>query len=327
MVLLETCVVVGAGPCGLAAAIALQDAGVNALVIEKHNIVHSIYRYPTNLHFFSTPELLEIGGVPFATPSEKPSRREALEYYRTVAQRRGLRIQPYEEVVSIRKEKDRFKLQTAKNGQIRTYEAKYVVAATGYFDRPNEIGIPGEQLPKVSHYFTEAHPYAGTKVVIIGGNNSAMDASLELMRVGAEVTIVYRGDAQKQKIKPWVKPVFDSMVEKGRIRMLYRSKVVGIHESHVLIEDEHGMVTEPDNDFVLALTGFRPDRELLGEAGCKLIADTGAPVFDPKTMETSVPGLYVAGVVASGEDANEIFIETGRYHGIQIARHISAERS
>ncbi|HZG56972.1 YpdA family putative bacillithiol disulfide reductase [Paenibacillus sp.] len=324
---MEEVIIVGAGPCGLAAAIALQDAGIDAVVIEKYNIVHSIYRYPAHLHFFSTPELLEIGGYPFPTPHEKPTRREALEYYRNVAQRRKLRIRPYEEATLIHKTAEGwFLVETERQGIKAFYEAKAVILATGYFDRPNRIGIPGEDLPHVSHYFTEAHPYAGTKVAIIGGNNSAVDAAMELARVGAAPTVVYRGDAGKQKIKPWVRPLFESAVAKGAIRMLYRSRVVGIRPGFVAIESEDGAATETEADFVLALTGFRPDRTLLGGAGAETKPDTGAPVYDPETMETTVKGLYVAGVVASGEDANEVFIETGRHHGTKIVRHMLAAR-
>lgn len=323
----EEIIVVGAGPCGLAAAIALQDVGFDPLVLEKYNVVHSIYRYPVNLQFFSTPELLEIGGYPFPTPREKPTRREALEYYRSVASRRGVRLRAYEEATAIRRSGRGFTVESDRRGRRIRYEANAVVVATGYFDRPNWIGIPGEELPHVSHYFTEAHPYAGTRVAIIGGNNSAVDAAMELHRVGADVTIVYRGDPARQNIKPWVRPLFESLVAKGAIRMLYRSRIAEIRQETVAIEREDGSTEEADADFVLALTGFRPDRTLLGGVGCELKPDTGAPVFDPDTMMTTVPGLYVAGVVASGEDANEIFIETGRHHGTAIARHLSAGRS
>ncbi|WP_274362372.1 YpdA family putative bacillithiol disulfide reductase [Paenibacillus thermotolerans] len=323
---MEQAIVVGAGPCGLAAAIELQNIGLNPLVIEKYNIVHSIYRYPTNLQFFSTAELLEIADIPFSTPNEKPFRREALEYYRNVAQRRNVRLHTYEEVVSVSKEHGRFIVTSERKGKSHRYEAATVVVATGYFDRPNMIGIPGETLEKVSHYFQEPHPYAGTKVAIIGGNNSAVDAAMELVRVGADVTIVYRGTKERQKIKPWVSPLFEGQIAKGKINMLYESRVIRIAEDTITVENPDGSTTVMDNDFVLALTGFRPDRVLLGGTGAELREDTGAPVYDPETMETSVKGLYVAGVVASGEDANEIFIESGRKHGTLIARHIAAGR-
>ncbi len=320
--------VIGAGPCGLAAAIALQDAGFDAVIVEKYNLVHSIYRYPTHLHFFSTPDRLEIGGYPFPSPHPNPTRTEALEYYRSVALRRKLNVRPFEEATMIRKTAEGFFLvETERHGIKRFYEARAVVVATGYFDRPNAIGIPGEDLPHVSHSFVEAHPYAGTKVAIVGGNNSAVDAAMELVRVGAEPFIVYRGDAAKQKIKPWVRPLFEAAVARDAIGMLYESRVIDIKPGEVAIQGPDGRTESRAADFVLALTGFRPDRTLLDGSGAETKPDTGAPVYDPETMETTVKGLYVAGVVASGEDANEVFIETGRHHGTAIARHLSAGRS
>ncbi|WP_135556236.1 YpdA family putative bacillithiol disulfide reductase [Paenibacillus cymbidii] len=333
---MEQAIVVGAGPCGLSAAIELQRIGLNPLVIEKNVVVHSIYQYPTYMRFFSTPELLEIGNIPFVTPHEKPSRQEALTYYRTVAERHRVRINSYETVIEARKQPDgRFVVASQDRwGKLREYETQHVVIATGYFDHPNLLGIPGETSPKVSHFFREAHPYTGTKVAIIGGSNSAIDAALELMRVGAEVTVVYRGDTYSPYIKPWVRPIFESMVNKGIIRMLFGSRVVGIDNDTVTVErsssaadtDEQARLTFA-NDFVLALTGFRPDRSFLGNMGVRVEGDYDIPRFDPETMETNVEGLYVAGVVASGREANEVFIETGRKHGSLIAAHIAGKRS
>jgi thioredoxin reductase (NADPH) len=319
---MEQVIIVGAGPCGLSAALELQRAGFDPLLIEKQSVVHSIYLYPTYMHFFSTPELLEIGGIPFSTPNEKPTRAEALNYYRNVALRANIRIRSYEQVTGIVRTDDGFRITSLdKAGRAGSYEAKHVILATGYFDHPNMIGIPGEQLPKVSHFFREAHPYTGMKVAIIGGNNSAVDAAMELIRVGAEVTVVYRRDTISPSVKPWVRPLFDSMVTKGRIRMLFRSRVVAIEETHIVVESGDDTV-ELENDFVLALTGFRPDREFLQSAGIRMEGDPEKPFFDPETMETNVPGLYLAGVIAAGADANEIFIETGRHHGVAITRHI-----
>jgi thioredoxin reductase (NADPH) len=319
---MEQVIIVGAGPCGLSAALELQNAGIDPLVIEKQSVVHSIYLYPTYMQFFSTPELLEIGGVPFNTPNEKPTRAEALHYYRTVAMRRGVRIRPYEQVTAISKLDERFRLSSLdRAGRSGSYESRHVILATGYFDHPNMIGIPGEHLSKVSHFFREAHPYTGMKVAIIGGNNSAVDAAMELVRVGAEVTVVYRGEAMSPSVKPWVRPLFDSLVNKGRIRMLFRSRVVRIDETFITIQREEGTETV-DNDFVLALTGFRPDREFLKSTGIRMEGEAEKPFFDPATMETNVKGLYLAGVIAAGSEANEIFIETGRHHGTMIANHI-----
>ncbi|TXK71818.1 YpdA family putative bacillithiol disulfide reductase [Paenibacillus sp. N3.4] len=324
---MENVIVIGAGPCGLSAAVALQREGLSPLIIEKSCIVHSIYLYPTYLQFFSTPELLEIGGYSFTTPHEKPYRQEALVYYREVARREKLRIRSYEEVVAIERIDTYFNVHTQDQfGKKATYSARNVVVATGYFDQPNLIGIPGEDLPKVTHYYKEAHPYSGAKVTIIGGNNSAVDAAMDLLRVGAEVTVVYRGPHFSANIKPWVRPIFESMVNKGRIQMWFDSQVVRIEEHTVIVQKGSEKVSL-DNDFVLALTGFRPDRKLLASIGVGFHEDTGAPQMNPVTMETNIPGLYVAGVVASSKfDANEIFIETGRLHGIAITEHIRSLR-
>ncbi|PZE21761.1 YpdA family putative bacillithiol disulfide reductase [Paenibacillus xerothermodurans] len=323
---MEEIIIVGAGPCGLSAAIELQRLGIQPLIIEKQVVAHSIYLYPTYMQFFSTPELLEIGDIPFTTPNEKPTRLEALHYYRNAASHSALRIQPYHTVNDIAKQADgTFSLEvTSRTGEASVVKARYVIVATGYFDHPNLLGIPGEELAKVTHYYREAHPYTGTKVVIIGGNNSAIDAALDLMRAGAEVTVVYRGEGYSPNIKPWVLPIFESMVNKGRINMHFQSQVIRIDERSVTIR-HNGVEREISNDFVLALTGFRPDRRMLVSAGARINEESTAPVHDPDTMETTVPGLYIAGVAASGSNANEVFIETGRLHGGKIARHIAGK--
>lgn len=319
---MEEVIIIGAGPCGLSAAIELKKRGIDALVIEKYNVVHSIYLYPTHMQFFSTPELLEIGGLPFTTPNEKPTRTEALYYYRGAAKQYGIRVLPYHEATQIAKIEDGFSVKlTDRFGAEVIHDANHVVIATGYFDHPNLLGIPGEELPKVTHYYQEPHPYAGMKTAIIGGNNSAIDAAMDLLRVGADVTVIYRGSQYSANIKPWVLPIFQSMVAKERIQMLFNSKVVRIDERSVTYES-NGKQHTLDNDFVLALTGFRPDRRLLLEAGAVMSDDGTVPLFHPETMESTVPGLYIAGVAASGANANEIFIETGRQHGLWIAEHI-----
>jgi len=317
----EEAIIIGAGPCGLAAAIELERIGLQPLVIEKRNIVHSISQYPTYMHFFSSPEMLEIGGIPFTTANDKPSRLEALNYYRTAAKRNRIRVQAYEAINRITPEDGQFILQGEDRfGEKRTYKSKYVIIATGYFDHPNELGIPGEQLDKVSHFFRESHPYVGMKVAIIGGSNSAIDAALELERVGADVTVVYRGNDYSTSIKPWVKPGFQSKVNKGSIRMLFQSSVISIDNNHVTVRGPEGD-SLVENDFVLALTGFHPDRNFLNASGVT-IEEEGFPTFNEETMETNIPGIYLAGVVASKHQANEIFIESGRYHGHKIAEHI-----
>ncbi|MGZ9583255.1 YpdA family putative bacillithiol disulfide reductase [Paenibacillus marinisediminis] len=319
-------IVIGAGPCGLSAAIELKKQGIETLIIEKKCLVHSIYRYPTHLQFFSTTEMLEIGDLPFTSPNDKPYRDEALVYYRKAAERYDLNIRSYEEVTEVHKREDgMFHVSSiTQAGESCTYEAKYVILATGYFDHPNMIGIPGEDSPHVTHYFQEAHPYADTDLVIIGGNNSAIDAALECMRVGARVTIVYRGGSLSASIKPWVRPIFESMLNKGLIRMVYESRAIAIHPHEVIVEHADMETESIPCQFVLALTGFRPDRKMLEQIGVELQDDREKPVFAPSTMQTNIEGLYVAGVISSGRNANEIFIETGRGHGRIIADHITS---
>ncbi|WP_310550386.1 YpdA family putative bacillithiol disulfide reductase [Paenibacillus glufosinatiresistens] len=321
-------IIIGAGPCGLSAAIEAGRQGLTALIVEKHFIVHSIYLYPNGMQFFSTAELLEIGDVPFTSQNDKPYRQEALVYYRRAAERYGLRIAAYEEAVSVQRRADgSFEVHTVNNrGQRQVREAAHVVIATGYFDQPNWIGIPGEELPKVTHYFSEAHPYTGMRVAVIGGSNSAVDAALELMRVGAQVDMIYRGDSVSDNIKPWVRPIFESMVEKGKITLHLRSRVTEITADTVTVTpNDGGEGLKIENDFVLAMTGFRPNRELLSSAGVDMDDNMDKPVFNPSSMESNVPGLYIAGVIASGRNANEVFIETGRGHGKLIAAHIAAK--
>lgn len=319
----EQIIIIGAGPCGLSAAIALQQIGLHPLIIEKEMIVGSIYRYPTYMQFFSTPELLEIGGLPFTTPNEKPSRAEALSYYRQAAKHHKLRINTYEEVLSVTPANPGFIVQSrTRFGESKTYAADRVVIATGYFDNPNRLGIPGEDLFKVSHFFRESHPYTGMNVAIIGGNNSAIDAAMELHRVDANVTVVYRKREYSSNIKPWVLPTFRSLVDKGRIRMIFGARVTRITEKSIEVAQDDQSRTELPNDFVLALTGFRPDRDFLTAIGVEIDPETEKPIVNPETMETNIPGLYIAGVIASGTNANEVFIETGRFHGDLIARHL-----
>ncbi|WP_339187325.1 YpdA family putative bacillithiol disulfide reductase [Paenibacillus sp. FSL P2-0121] len=322
-------IIIGAGPCGLSAAIECQRQGLSSLIIEKSFIVHSIYLYPTNMQFFSTAQLLEIGDVPFTSTNDKPYRHEALVYYRRAAEQYGLEIAAYEEALSIEPLEDgTFAAHTSNmRGEHQKRITANVVIATGYFDQPNMIGIPGEELPKVTHYFGEAHPYTGMKVTVIGGSNSAVDAALELMRVGATVDMVYRGESISENIKPWVRPIFEGMVQKGKITLHLGSRVTEITASSVIVTDHKGDKKALDNDFVLALTGFRPSRTLLTSAGVIMDDDMDKPAFNTSTMESNVPGLYVAGVIASGRNANEVFIETGRGHGKLIADHIVSKES
>ncbi|TXK87728.1 YpdA family putative bacillithiol disulfide reductase [Geobacillus sp. AYS3] len=315
----EKIIIVGGGPCGLAAAIALQDVGYRPLVIEKGNIVNSIYHFPIHQTFFSTSERLEIGGGPFITENRKPKRNQALAYYREVVTRKQVRVQTFEKVEQVEKQEDgTFLVQTTKE----RYRAQYVIIATGYYDNPNYMNIPGEDLPKVTHYFKEAHPYYNTDCVVIGGKNSSVDAALELVKAGARVTVLYRGSGYSPSIKPWILPEFDSLVRKGIIKMEFNAHVKEITEDAVIYE-VGGEIKKIKNDFVFAMTGYHPDHEFLKKMGVGVDPETGRPLYDPETMETNVRGIFIAGVIAAGNDANEIFIENGRFHGEQIAACIA----
>ncbi len=318
----EEVIIVGAGPCGMAAAIALQEKGMEPLIIEKGNVVNSLYHYPTHQTFFSSSDNLEIGDVAFITEKQRPVRNEALTYYREVAKRKALRIHSFEKVVKIEKESSHFILNTENDKkEKKQYKAKFVIIATGYYDQPNYLHIPGEDLPKVTHYFKEAHPYFGKNVIVIGGKNSAVDAALELQKAGANVTVLYRGEKYSESIKPWILPGFDSLVRKEKINMVFRANVLKITEDKVFYEVD-GEEKEIDNDFVFAMTGYRPNIPFLNQAGIETDPETGVPSYDEETYETNVPNLYIAGVVAAGFDNNSIFIENGRFHGEKIAASI-----
>lgn len=311
-------IIVGGGPCGLAAAIALQEAGRNPLVIEKGNIVNAIYHYPTHQTFFSTSEKLEIGGVPFITENYKPKRNQALTYYREVVKRKGIKINAFEKVLKVIKNPSEvFEVQTNKG----IYTANNVVIATGYYDHPNYMGVPGEDLPKVFHYFKEAHPYFDKDVTVIGGKNSSVDAAIELVKAGARVTVIYRGTEYSPSIKPWILPEFESLVRNGVIKMEFNAHVKEINENKLTYMAD-GQQFDIENDFVFAMTGYHPDHEFLRSMGIQINEETGRPQFNPETMETNVPGIFIAGVIAAGNNANEIFIENGRFHGGQIAKAI-----
>nr|WP_281975467.1 YpdA family putative bacillithiol disulfide reductase [Halobacillus litoralis] len=321
----EKVIIIGGGPCGMSAAIELNKSGIEPLIIEKGNIVNSIYNYPTHQTFFSSSEKLEIGEVPFITERQKPVRNEALAYYRSVADRKQLRVNTYERVLEVVRNDDGFTVHTEKEmGKEAVYEAEQIVVATGYYDQPNYMGVEGEDLPKVMHYFKEAHPYFNKKVAVIGGKNSAADAVLELEKSGAHVTVLYRGEEYSKSIKPWILPQFEALVRKGIVDMEFCANVKEITQDEV-IYDCRGEEKRIDNDFVFAMTGYRPDHSFLTRMGVEMDSETGRPTFDEATMETNVPGIYIAGVIAAGYNNNEIFIENGRHHGGKIAEAIKSE--
>lgn len=315
--------IVGAGPTGLACGIEATRAGLSTLILEKGCLVNSIFSYPANMTFFTTRERLEIGDLPFACTNLKPTRADALEYYRAAASFYKLPARSDQRVASIRASGGGFRLTAAKATGVETeYAARKVIIATGYYDRPNLLGVPGEDAPKVSHYALEGHAFYGRKVAVIGGANSAAITSLDLYRHGAEVTLIYRGVQLSRHIKYWIRPDIENRIREKSIRACLESRVTAIGEDSVEIESAQGGRFVIDNDFVFALTGYHPDIDLLRRAGVEVDPATYRPRCDPQTLETNVPGLYVAGVVISGRQTNEIFIENGRFHGRQILAHL-----
>lgn len=315
--------VVGAGPTGLACGIELKTRGVNAVLIEKGCVVNSLYHYPTNLVFFTTPELLEIGGIPMTSLNEKPNRTEALKYYRRVADYFKLDIHQYEKVDHLAGEDGAFEVFTTdRYGCHHNYRARKIVIASGYYDVPNMLGIPGEDLPKVLHYYQEPHPYYDQDVVVIGAKNSAAIAALELYWTGARVTLVHRGTQISEKVKYWIRPNIENRIKNGEITAYFQSKVVEIRPDSVLLDTPKGEVFLK-NDFVFALTGYSPDLQFLNSIGVTLDPETKRPRTDPQTLESERTGIYLAGVIVAGMHTNEIFIENGRFHGKLIAESIA----
>lgn len=317
----EDVIIIGGGPCGLAAAIALKEKGITPLVIEKGNIVNAIYHYPTHQMFFSSSEKLEIGGIPFITENRKPHRNQALSYYREVVKRSNLRINAFEKVTEVIKREAGFKVITTKD----EYRANYVIIATGYYDHPNYLNIKGEDLPKVFHYFKEGHPFFDKDVAVVGGKNSSVDAALELVNAGARVTVIYRGAEYSPSVKPWILPEFDALVRNGKIKMEFNSLLKNITEDSITYEIDCKEERTIKNDFVFAMTGYHPDHSFLSKMGVAIDVSSGRPEFSAETMETNVKGIYIAGVIAAGNNANEIFIENGRFHGAILADHIQGK--
>lgn len=319
----EHTIIIGAGPCGLSCAIELQRYNINPLIIDKGSIVNTIYQFPTHQTFFSSSENLEIGSFPFVTERHKPVRNEALTYYREVAKRKKLKIFQYEEVISLTKNGSHYILKSVTNmGEHKKYKAKNVIVATGYYDTPNKLNIPGEQLSKVFHYFKEAHPFYGQQVVVIGGKNSAVDTAIELEKAGANVTVLYRGNAYSKSVKPWILPQFDSLAKHGKINIEFNATVEKITE-HDVYFNVNGKHKKIENDFVFAMTGYQPNLNFLEEIGIEIDKASSRPLYNEETYETNLPGVYVAGVVISGFNTSETFIENGRLHGKHIARSIT----
>ena len=318
---------IGAGPTGLACAIEAVRAGLKPVVIDKGAICNSIYHYPVNMVFFTTPELLEIGDLPLVCAAEKPTRVEALKYYRRAAEHYGLMLRLYEQVTRLDGKDGHFIVSTrTERGAERTYRSAKVVVATGYYDLPNELGVPGEVLPHVSHYYTEPYAFWNQDIVVVGGKNSAAEAALDLWRNGARVTMVHRKPELGATIKYWVRPDIENRIKAQQIAMHFSSKVVEITREEVIIENAEGKKRLPTRR-VFLLTGYQPDFAFIESLGVKLDPDSRRPEMDPETLESNVPGVHVAGVVIGGKFTGEIFIENGRFHGKQIIQALTRERA
>lgn len=316
--------VVGAGPCGLAVGIAAQGHGLSCVHFDKGCVTRSLTLYPRRMEFFSTPERLELGGIPFTTQADKPVRLDALKYYRKIVDYFALDVHQYEEVVSIERAGELFRLGTRTLAGDAEYHARNIVIATGYFDTPNRIDVPGEDLPNVTHYFDEPEPYYGQDCIVVGGGNSAVDTALALYRAGARVRLVHLFEALDQGVKPWVLPDITNRLKAGDIEALWRTRITRIGPDFVdAVSEDGGSPTRLENDWVFLMTGYRPDHGLLRGLGVDIDAETGKPVHDEATMLTNAPAVYIAGVTAAGFNANKIFIENGRHHGARIAAHIA----
>lgn len=315
--------VLGAGPCGLAAAVALTRAGIPNIVFDRGCITASIAAYPTYMTFFSTAEKIAIGGLPFSLASEKPTRRDALAYYRTVVTHFGLDVRQYEPVERIWRSKDRFVVHSRPiGGDVVETVARAVVIATGYAGHPNRLGVPGEQSAHVTHHYREGHEAFQRDAIVVGGGNSAAEAALDLWRAGARVTLVHFGPTFDKNIKPWVLPDLQNRMADGSIAVRWSTRVTAIEPGRVHLESDEGPTILPAQHIYL-MTGFTPDDGLLRMLDVPVARTSGIPKHDPETMATPVPGVYVAGVIAAGEDANKVFIENGRDHGARIAAHLA----
>jgi bacillithiol disulfide reductase len=318
---------IGAGPTGLASAIEAKRAGMRPLVIDKGCLCNSLFHYPVNMTFFTTPELLEIGDLPMTCATEKPTRVDALKYYRKTTEHYQLDLRLFETVERVESHDGSFVLHTRDGGGSRgTYHTRNIVVATGYYDLPNRLGVPGEDLPHVSHYYTEAHSFWDQEVVVIGGKNSAAEAALELFRSGARVTLVHRRAELGMNIKYWVRPDIENRVRAGQVHGLFETHVIRFEPGCVWIRGKDGDRALPARQ-VFAMTGYHPDFDFLRQLGISLDAQTNKPSINSETLESNVPGIYLAGVVIGGNATSEIFIENGRFHGKQIALALAGKVS
>lgn len=327
--------IIGAGPSGLATAIAAKQQNLDYLIVEKGILVNGIFNFPTHMVFFTTPELLEIGGLPLVSPYDKPTRLEALRYYRRVVDSYQLQIAFHERVTAIeppspeasaRQDEPLFIVTTERaNGTRRVHEARSVVLAIGYYDHPNHLGVPGEDLPHVNHYYTDAHPYYRQRVVVVGGKNGAAEAALELFRGGAQVTLVHRHATLGDSIKYWVRPDIENRIKEDSVASRFNTRVVEITRQVVVVESD-GRREEIPAEGVFLLTGYHPDVDLMRAAGIRCDEVTLAPDMNPETFETNVPGLFLAGGCVAGRNTGSIFIENGRFHGARIVERIAAAR-
>lgn len=314
-------IIIGGGPTGLACGIEAQRAGFSYLVLEKGCLVNSLYHYPTSMIFFTTPELLEIGDLPFVCEREKPNRIEALKYYRRVVDTYRLCVNQYEKVVRVTGADGDFRVETElqATGEPRSYRARKLIVSIGYYDQPNRIGIPGEDLPKVSHYYKDAHPYYRRNVAVIGAGNSAALVALDLYRHGAHVSLIHRGATLKPTIKYWIRPDIENRITSGEVKAHFNTIVTEVKETSICLRDlVTGAESELPNDFVFALTGYHVDNEFLCSLRITIDPETWKPHLNPETLESNVAGVYLAGVTIAGKDTGKVFIENGRFHGGQI---------
>ncbi|WP_210151141.1 YpdA family putative bacillithiol disulfide reductase [Chryseobacterium scophthalmum] len=310
--------IIGAGPIGLNCALEAKKNNLSYLIIEKGTIVNSLYNYPLYMKFFSTADKLEIAEIPFISAAPKPGRQEALEYYQGIARQKNININLYEKVLKVSKSGNIFEIETSKS----KYTAKNVIISTGFYDIPNLMNIPGEDLEKVKHYYTEPYPYAKQKIVVIGSSNSSVDAALETYRKGAEVTMIIRNSEISENVKYWVKPDIENRIAERSIKAHFNAELIEIKEQSVIFKDKNGRIQEIENDFVLAMTGYLPDFDFLKNSGIDLQGECLNPVYNPETMETNIKNLYLAGVVCGGKDTHLWFIENSRIHAEMIIRNI-----